>query len=321
MRADWRARLDVELEASQSYKPNSADWLDGRWADIKAAREADEPRRGKTGAPIEMLEEIGQKITAIPAGFHAHRTITRFLESRRKAIEAGEGIDWSTAEALAFCSLLLEGHPVRLSGQDTERGTFSQRHSVLIDQVNEDRYIPFNSLGERQARFEVINSMLSEEAVVGFEYGYSLAEPECPYALGGAVRRFRERRAGRLRPVRLLGRAQMAAHVRSGLPAAARLRRAGPRALLGAARAFSADERRGQHAGGELHHTGQLLSHPAPATQARHQEAAHPDDAEVAAAPQARGVAARRDGAGDDLPPPALGRCANVARREDQSRR
>jgi 2-oxoglutarate dehydrogenase E1 component len=178
MRVDWRAKLDAELEASQGYKPNSADWLDGRWADIKAARDADDPRRGHTGAPLAMLRKIGDSITAIPEGFHAHRTIQRFLENRRKAIEAGEGIDWATAEALAFCSLLLEGHPVRISGQDTERGTFSQRHSILVDQENEDRYIPFNHLGERQARFEVINSMLSEEAVVGFEYGYSLAEPD-----------------------------------------------------------------------------------------------------------------------------------------------
>jgi 2-oxoglutarate dehydrogenase E1 component len=178
MRADWRAKLDVELEASGGYKPNSADWLDGRWADIKAARDVDDPRRGQTGAPLDALKEIGERITAIPQGFRAHRTIQRFLENRRKAIQSGEGIDWSTAEALAFCSLLREGTPVRLSGQDTERGTFSQRHSVLVDQDNEDRYIPFNSLGAGQARFEVINSMLSEEAVVGFEYGYSLAEPD-----------------------------------------------------------------------------------------------------------------------------------------------
>jgi 2-oxoglutarate dehydrogenase E1 component len=177
MQADWRARLDAELEASQGYKPNSADWLDGRWSDIKVARDADDPRRGKTGASLDELRKIGREITEIPQGFHAHRTIQRFLENRRKAVETGEGIDWATAEALSFCSLLLEGHPVRLSGQDTERGTFSQRHSVLIDQENEDRYIPFNHLGEGQARFEVINSMLSEEAVVGFEYGYSLAEP------------------------------------------------------------------------------------------------------------------------------------------------
>ena len=178
MRADWRAKLDVELEASLGYKPNSADWLDGRWADIKAARDPEDPRRGQTGAPLDRLKTIGEKITAIPSGFHAHRTIQRFLENRRRAIDTGQGIDWSTAEALAFCSLLLEGHPVRLSGQDTERGTFSQRHSVLVDQDNEDRYIPFNNLGEDQGRFEVINSMLSEEAVVGFEYGYSLAEPD-----------------------------------------------------------------------------------------------------------------------------------------------
>src|SRR5262249_53952349 len=169
--------LDVELEASQSYKPNSADWLDGRWSGFKAARDADDPRRGNTGVEIETLHEIGRKITAVPANFHVHRTLQRILENRRKAIETGEGIDWSTGEALAFCSLLLDGNPVRLAGQDSERGTFSQRHSVLIDQENENRYIPFNQLSERQARYEVINSMLSEEAVLGFEYGYSLAEP------------------------------------------------------------------------------------------------------------------------------------------------
>jgi 2-oxoglutarate dehydrogenase E1 component len=177
MQAEWRAKLDIELEASQGYKPNSADWLDGRWADIQAARDYDDPRRGRTGFALESLRDIGKKITAVPQGFRVHRTIQRFLENRNKAIATGRDIDWSTAEALAFCSLLQEGHPVRLSGQDTERGTFSQRHSVLVDQENEDRYIPFNHLGEGQARFEVINSMLSEEAVVGFEYGYSLAEP------------------------------------------------------------------------------------------------------------------------------------------------
>jgi len=177
MKADWRARLDVELEASQSYRPNNADWLDRRWSGFKAARDADDPRRGNTGVEIETLHEIGRKITATPANFHVHRTIQRFLENRRKAIETGEGIDWSTGEALAFCSVLLEGHPVRLAGQDSERGTFSQRHSVLIDQESENRYIPFNHLREQQGRYEVINSMLSEEAVLGFEYGYTLAEP------------------------------------------------------------------------------------------------------------------------------------------------
>jgi 2-oxoglutarate dehydrogenase E1 component len=178
MRAAWRAKLDIELQASVGYKPNSADWLDGRWADIKVARDLEDPRRGQTGVDLSVLKQIGKSITALPSGFHLHRTLSRFLDNRRKAIESGEGIDWATAEALAFCALLREGHPVRLSGQDSERGTFSQRHSVLVDQDNEDRYIPFNHLGEGQARFEVINSMLSEEAVLGFEYGYSLAEPD-----------------------------------------------------------------------------------------------------------------------------------------------
>jgi 2-oxoglutarate dehydrogenase E1 component len=177
MKADWRAKLDIELEAAQSYRANKADWLDGRWAGFKTAGEADDPRRGHTGVEIEKLKQIGEKITALPQGFHLHRTLTRFLDNRRKSIETGTGIDWSTGEALAFCSLLQEGHRVRLSGQDSERGTFSQRHSVLIDQENENRYTPFNHLGDGQARFEVINSMLSEEAVLGFEYGYSLAEP------------------------------------------------------------------------------------------------------------------------------------------------
>jgi 2-oxoglutarate dehydrogenase E1 component len=177
MKSDWRARLDAELEASQSYKSNKADWLDGRWAGFKVAEMSDDPRRGNTGVAIETLKEIGTKITAVPQGFHVHRTIQRFLDARRKMIESGEGIDWSTAEALAFCSLLLDGNRVRLSGQDSERGTFSQRHSVLIDQENENRYTPFNYIRPDQARYEVVNSMLSEEAVLGFEYGYTLAEP------------------------------------------------------------------------------------------------------------------------------------------------
>jgi 2-oxoglutarate dehydrogenase E1 component len=175
--ADWRKHLDIEIEAAQGYLPNKADWLEGAWSGFKAAADAEDPRRGKTGVDLGELRAIGEKITAVPEGFHVHRTIQRFLDNRRKAIESGEGIDWATAEALAFCTLLEEGHRVRLSGQDSERGTFSQRHSVLIDQESEDRYTPFNHLSEKQERYEVINSMLSEEAVLGFEYGYSLAEP------------------------------------------------------------------------------------------------------------------------------------------------
>ncbi len=176
-KADWRARLDAELEAGSGYKPNKADWLDGKWAGFKSADAEEDPRRGVTGVDLAVLKDIGRKITKVPDGFRAHRTIQRFLENRAKAIDSGVGIDWATGEGLAFCTLLQEGHHVRLSGQDSERGTFSQRHSVLIDQEDESRYTPFNHLGADQGHYEVINSLLSEEAVLGFEYGYSLAEP------------------------------------------------------------------------------------------------------------------------------------------------
>jgi 2-oxoglutarate dehydrogenase E1 component len=178
MKAAWRAKLDGEFESAQGYKPNKADWLDGRWAGLKAVREdVDDPRRGQTGVAVDLLREIGSKITAVPEGFNVHRTIQRFLDNRKKMLETGEGLDWATGEALAFGSLLLEGHRVRLSGQDVERGTFSQRHSVLTDQENEERFTPLNHIRDGQARYEVINSMLSEEAVLGFEYGYTLSEP------------------------------------------------------------------------------------------------------------------------------------------------
>jgi 2-oxoglutarate dehydrogenase E1 component len=175
--ADWRKRLEEEYEAGQSYKPNKADWLDGRWSGLRPANEAEEARRGQTGVDFDRLKEIGLRLNEVPGDFNLHKTIRRFLDNRRKAIETGEGIDWALGEALAFGSLVDEGHRVRLSGQDSERGTFSQRHSVLIDQETEARYVPLNNIRDGQARYEVINSMLSEEAVLGFEYGYSLAEP------------------------------------------------------------------------------------------------------------------------------------------------
>ena len=177
VKADWRARLDAEFEAGAGYKPNKADWLDGKWAGFKSADQEEDARRGVTGVDVSVLKDIGRKITKVPDGFRVHRTIQRFLDNRAKAIDTGLGIDWATGEALAFCTLMQEGHHVRLSGQDSERGTFSQRHSVLIDQEDESRYTPFNHLGGDQGHYEVINSLLSEEAVLGFEYGYSLAEP------------------------------------------------------------------------------------------------------------------------------------------------
>jgi 2-oxoglutarate dehydrogenase E1 component len=174
----WREHLEMEFEVGQSYLPNKADWLDGAWSGLATPQASDERRVGKTGVPMAALKEIGLRLSEVPKGFKVHRTVKRFLDNRRKMIETGRDIDWAMGEALAFGTLLKDGYKVRLSGQDVERGTFSQRHSVLYDQETEERYTPLNNLGGEQANFEVINSMLSEEAVLGFEYGYSLAEPK-----------------------------------------------------------------------------------------------------------------------------------------------
>jgi 2-oxoglutarate dehydrogenase E1 component len=175
MKSGFRARLENEFTAADAFRPNKADWLDGRWSGMGFAD--DDARRGETGVDVERLKIIGRRITSIPPDFNAHKTIRRLLDRRREMVETGEGIDWSMGEHLALGSLLNEGFPVRLSGQDSERGTFSQRHSVLIDQETERRWTPLKHVANDQAHFEVINSMLSEEAVLGFEYGYSLAEP------------------------------------------------------------------------------------------------------------------------------------------------
>jgi 2-oxoglutarate dehydrogenase E1 component len=177
-KAQWRAHLEEEFEIGSAYKPNKADWLDGAWSGLTTPQVSDERRVGTTGVPLAALKEVGERLAAVPPNFHIHRTVKRFLDNRHKAIETGEGVDWALGEALAFATLLREGFKIRLSGQDVERGTFSQRHSVLFDQETEERYTPLNNLGGEQAEFEVINSMLSEEAVLGFEYGYSLAEPK-----------------------------------------------------------------------------------------------------------------------------------------------
>ncbi|MEM1162362.1 MAG: 2-oxoglutarate dehydrogenase E1 component [Pseudomonadota bacterium] len=173
--ARFQAYLNDEFEAGKDYRPNKADWLDGRWAGLETAE--GEYQRGQTAVPLDNLKEVGNALTSLPEDFSAHRTITRQLDAKRQMIESGEGIDWATAEAMAFGSLLLEGYKVRLSGQDCTRGTFSQRHSGITDQTTEDRYYPLNNIRDGQAHYEVIDSMLSEYAVLGYEYGYSLSEP------------------------------------------------------------------------------------------------------------------------------------------------
>ncbi|MCA1775906.1 MAG: 2-oxoglutarate dehydrogenase E1 component [Loktanella sp.] len=176
MKTAFQAHLNEEFEAGKEYKPNKADWLDGRWSHIDRRDEA-EYQRGATAISEETFRDVGKALSTLPEGFNTHRTIDRLMKSKAEMFETGTGIDWATGEALAFGSLLTEGYNVRLAGQDSVRGTFSQRHSALVDQKTENRYYPLNHIRDGQAQYEGIDSMLSEYAVLGFEYGYSLAEP------------------------------------------------------------------------------------------------------------------------------------------------
>src|SRR3546814_220929 len=151
---DWNERLEQDFQAARTYKPNKADWLEGAWSGLDIARGFD-PRRGKTAVPLETLREVGQALTRVPANFNLNRKIARQLDAKRKMFETGKNIDWATAEALAFGTLLVEGHPVRLSGQDSNRGTFSQRHAALIDQKTEETFKPLAHIRDDQARGEV----------------------------------------------------------------------------------------------------------------------------------------------------------------------
>ncbi|WP_242912655.1 2-oxoglutarate dehydrogenase E1 component [Brevundimonas pishanensis] len=173
----FEAFLDAEFEAGKAFKADKADWLDGNWQGLGAEKTEDAAWRGTTAVPAEKLQEIGARLTSIPNSVDVHKTLKRVIDARREAVSTGENIDWATAESLAFGSLVDEGYNIRLSGQDSVRGTFSQRHSGITDQTTEERYFPLNNLREGQGHFEVIDSALSEEAVLGFEYGYSLADP------------------------------------------------------------------------------------------------------------------------------------------------
>ncbi len=176
MKAAFQAKLNAEFDVGKDYKPNKADWLDGRWKAL-SPKDLENYQHGNTSIKPETMAEVGAALTRVPEGFDIHKTVARQLESKAKMFETGKGFDWATAEALAFGSLQTEGFPVRLAGQDCTRGTFSQRHSGWIDQTTEERYYPLNHIRAGQARYEVIDSMLSEYAVLGFEYGYSLSEP------------------------------------------------------------------------------------------------------------------------------------------------
>ena len=178
MAADVRSHLQEAFDAAPQYKPNKVDWLQGKWSGLRTLIGEEELRNDETWVSEEVLRDIGLTLSRYPEDFRIHRKLTRLLEARRQMIETGEGLDWAMGEALAFGSLLAEGVAVRLSGQDSGRGTFSHRHAVLVDQENESRYIPLNNISDGQGTFEVIDSPLSEGSVLGFEYGYSLVEPD-----------------------------------------------------------------------------------------------------------------------------------------------
>jgi 2-oxoglutarate dehydrogenase E1 component len=169
--------LEDAYNGAKAYKVNKADWLEGHWSGLHQASEEEEQEEGKTAAPLEQLKEVGLAISRPPENFDSNPKILRQLEAKRQMIETGEGIDWATGEALAFGTLMLDGHRVRLSGEDCQRGTFSQRHAVLIDQSNQNEYTPLNNIRPGQAKIEIFNSLLSEVGVLGFEYGYALADP------------------------------------------------------------------------------------------------------------------------------------------------
>ena len=167
--------LEKEFESSKNYK-SELKWFDGAWSRFKPGLGKD--KRGVSGVDKKKLVEISKKISSIPRDFIVHKTLKKIFDLRLKSIEEGKSIDWSTAESMAFGTLLTEGFSVRLSGQDSGRGTFSQRHAVLRNQDNHERYIPLNNISNKQKSFEIIDSLLSELAVLGFEFGYSLSEPE-----------------------------------------------------------------------------------------------------------------------------------------------
>ena len=175
---DYIAYLEEEFRSAVSYLPNKADWFEGRWAGLGRP---DEPVLGRrniaTAISDEELNKLGDVLTRVPEGVTIHKTLQRILDAKKQMFDSGEGFDWATAEALAFGSLLADGNGVRLSGQDSGRGTFSQRHAVWVDQKTGQKYIPLTTIDG--GRFEVRDSPLSEFGVLGFEYGYSLADPRC----------------------------------------------------------------------------------------------------------------------------------------------
>jgi len=175
---DFNKQLEQDFEATKSYKPNAADFLEGAWTGLSVADDPEKgPRKGKTASTDEQIGKVAKVLTTVPDGFAINKKLKRVIDGRAKMIESGEGLDWAMAEAMAFGTLIDDGHNVRLSGQDVGRGTFSHRHAIWYDQETNEKYIPLRNLQDEQPIFEAHDSPLSEMAVLGFEYGYSLADP------------------------------------------------------------------------------------------------------------------------------------------------
>ena len=308
MRADWRQRLEAEFEAGQSYSANKADWLDGRWSGVKAAQDiADDDRRGQTGVELDRLRQIGERITAAPEGFNIHKTILRFLDNRRAAIESGDGdrlVHRRSARLRLAPGRWLSGSPFG-PGQRTRHllaAPFGADRSADRGALHPAEPYPRRAGALRSHQLDAVGRGGARLRIRLFARRAERARP-----VGGAVRRLRQRRAGRVRPVHLRRRAQMAAHVGPRVHAAARLRGSGAGAFLRAPRALSAALRRGQHAGRRVHDAGQLLSCAETAAQARISQAADRDDPEVDAAQQARRLEPRGLRPGNVVPPSVVG--------------
>lgn len=173
-KADKMKFFDQKLEEAKTFKPSESDWLKGKWSDINK----DSSKKYNTGIPKEVFSEVGKALVSFPQGMNINSKVLRLIEQKKKMLETGENIDWAMAEGLAYGSLLLEGSKVRMTGQDAKRGTFSHRHAVLFDQKNEHEYVSLNHIKSNQAKLEIANSNLSEYAVLGFEYGYSMVDPK-----------------------------------------------------------------------------------------------------------------------------------------------
>ncbi|MEM7666617.1 MAG: 2-oxoglutarate dehydrogenase E1 component [Pseudomonadota bacterium] len=175
--AEFNDLLEEEFQAAKSYSPNEADWFGGRWAGLNKPVDPETARRNvDTAIESKMFDSLGRALTEVPDDLTIHKTLGRVLKAKQEMFDSGEGFDWATGEALAFGSLVMEGYGVRLSGQDSGRGTFSQRHAVWVDQKDERKYIPLTTLPH--GKFEVYDSTLSEYGVLGFEYGFAMADPK-----------------------------------------------------------------------------------------------------------------------------------------------